>query len=80
MTPRDALHSALQKRLAVVGDHAHRDRDPASHLAALKEAAAALETIIDSLPESTHPEIRHYLERQSYQKAVAWLEDPANPF
>jgi len=36
--------------------------------------------MIGFLPASTPPELRHYLERQSYQKAVAWLEDPANPF
>ncbi len=80
MTSREELLSALKTRLAVVADHAHRDRDPSSHLAALKEAAAALETGIASLPDTLPPELRHFLERQSYQKAIAWLEDPANPF
>ncbi|GAB4169109.1 MAG: hypothetical protein Fur0032_07530 [Terrimicrobiaceae bacterium] len=68
------LCRALRRRLAVVADHGLRDRDPAAHLSALREAAAHLETLEQALPVGTDPQLRHYLERQSYQKAIDWLE------
>lgn len=71
-----ALHAAVKRRLDVVADHALRDRDPAAHLAALKEAASALDEQIRTLPANADPTLRHYLERQSYTKALAWLESP----
>ena len=71
------LHAAVKKRLDLVADHAFRDRDPAGHLAALKSAAAELDTLVNVLPADCDPNLRHYLERQSYLKALAWLEDHA---
>lgn len=69
------LRDALKARLAVVGDHALRDRDPAAHLAALKEAAGRLDALVTQLPRNIDPMLRHYLERQSYLKAVAFLDE-----
>lgn len=69
-----ALHAAVKRRLDLVADHAFRDRDPAAHLAALKSAAAELDTLVRELPTDCDGELRHYLERQSYTKALAWLE------
>ncbi len=68
-----ALESALRKRLAVVADHALRDSDPAAHLESLKFAHRELESQIASLPPETDPRLLHFLERQSYEKAVAFL-------
>ena len=62
------LKEAVQARLDIVADHAFRDRDAAAHLEALKSAASHLESLVD-------PTLRHYLERQSYTKALAWLQD-----
>ncbi len=67
------LEDALRQRLAVVADHALRDRDPAAHLAALKAAHAALESQMAALPPGIDPRLQHFLERQSYEKAVAFL-------
>lgn len=67
------LESALRRRLAVVADHALRDRDPAAHLAALKAAHAGLEEAAAALPAGVDPRLLHFLERQSYEKAVAFL-------
>jgi len=67
------LHAALKTRLDLVADHAFRDRDPAVHLAALKSAAARLDAEMSQLPLDIDPTLRHYLERQSYTKALAWL-------
>ncbi len=68
-----ALHAAVKRRLDIVADHAWRDTDPSGHLAALKAAAADLDRLVADLPSGCDPELRHYLERQSYTKALAWL-------
>jgi hypothetical protein len=69
------LHAAVQRRLDVVADHAFRDRDPTGHLESLKSAAAELDGMVRSLPADCDPALRHYLERQSYTKALAWLRE-----
>ena len=69
------LHAAVKSRLDIVADHAFRDRDAAAHLEALKAAALHLESMVAKLPADTDPTLRHYLERQSYMKVVAWLEE-----
>lgn len=69
-----ALEEALRKRLSVVADHALRDRDPAAHLEALKSAHRELEARRALLPEDTDARLLHFLERQSYEKALAFLE------
>jgi hypothetical protein len=68
------LHAAVKARLDIVADHVFRDRDPAAHLEALKSAAARLDSLFANLPAEADPMLRHYLERQSYTKALAWLE------
>jgi hypothetical protein len=70
-----SLHAAVKARLDIVADHAFRDRDAAAHLEALKSAAAQLDTLVANLPPDIDPTLRHYLERQSYTKALAWLEE-----
>ena len=67
------LHDAVKERLDIVADHGVRDRDPAGHLAALKSAAQKLDAEVAKLPAGTDPMLRHYLERQSYTKALDWL-------
>lgn len=68
------LYAALKRRLEVVADHEFRDRDPQAHLQALMAAAAELDQQAALLPSDVDPNLRHYLDRQSYLKAVAWLE------
>ncbi len=69
------LRDALRERLDVIADHELRDRDPQAHLERLKSAASRLEAAIAQLPPQCDPELRHYLERQSYTKALAWFEE-----
>lgn len=69
------LLTAVKGRLDLVADHAFRDRDPAAHLAALKSAAAILDAEVSALPTNVDPTLRHYLERQSYTKALDWLQE-----
>jgi len=68
------LHKTLRERLEVVADHDLRDRDPAAHLEKLKAAAATLDALVAGLPADCDPMLRHFLERQSYPKALEWLE------
>jgi hypothetical protein len=68
------LAEALRKRLAVIGDHALRAADPARHLAELREASEKIETLEKRLPANVHPQLRHYFDRRSYDKALAWIE------
>lgn len=68
-----ALEAALRRRLDIVADLPFRDRDPAAHLEALKAAHRDLEIQIAALPPGTDPQLLHFLERQSYEKAIAFL-------
>ena len=45
------------------------------HLDQLKSAASRLDAAIAQLAAQCDPELRHYLNRQSYVKALAWLEE-----
>jgi len=67
------LHEAVRERLAVVADHALRDADPQAHLEKLKSAASRLDELVANLPGDCDAMLRHYLERQSYVKALDWL-------
>lgn len=69
------LRQAVADRLNVVADHALRERDAAAHLAALQAAAARLDALVAGLPPDCDPMLRHFLERQSYTKALAWLDE-----
>ena len=68
------LRDALRERLRIVADHGLRERDPQAHLDQLKVAASRLDAAITQLPAQCDPELRHFLQRQSYVKALAWLE------
>jgi len=74
-TLHKTLHAAVKARLDIVADHAFRDRDAAAHLEALKAAATKLDRLVATLPADVDSTLRHYLERQSYTKALAWLEE-----
>jgi hypothetical protein len=66
---------ALRERLAVIADHAHRDRDQAAHLQRLIDVSGKIVGLINSLSaQELDPQFRHYLEKKSYDKALAWIE------
>ncbi|NBZ97143.1 MAG: hypothetical protein EBR40_12125 [Proteobacteria bacterium] len=69
------LAEALRERLAVIADHAHRDRDQAAHLQRLIDVSGKIVGLINSLSaQELDPQFRHYLEKKSYDKALAWIE------
>jgi hypothetical protein len=72
----ESLASALRDRLTVIADHTHRDRDPTTHLQRLIDASGRIDELISMLPaDALDPQFRHYLERRSYDKALAWIEE-----
>jgi hypothetical protein len=73
-TLKAELIAALQKRLAVIGDAALRESDPARQLAELRHVSERIVELQACLPPSAHPQLLHYFERCSYDKALAWLE------
>jgi hypothetical protein len=70
----EALAEALRQRLAVIADRDFYARDPAGHLAALQAASEKITELGAALPRPLDPDLAHYLQKASYAKALAWLE------
>jgi hypothetical protein len=68
------LAVALRERLAVIADREHYQRDPAGHLERLKMVAATIGSLQELLPRDIDPQLAHYFQRASYDKALAFIE------
>ena len=68
------LAAALRERLAVIADRASYARDPQAHLARLQGVSERIAALGGTLPAPVDPRLAHYLERCSYDKALAFLE------
>jgi hypothetical protein len=67
------LASALRERLAIIADEQSRvDLD--RHTERLREVSEKIERLEQSLPPKIDPELRHFLQRRSYSKALELLE------
>ena len=67
------LREALRERLAVIRDEESR-RDEAKHMARLRAVSEKIDRLQESLPPSTDPRLKHFLDRKSYDKALQYLE------
>jgi len=67
------LKYALRERLTIVADEESR-RDPEQHLERLKNVSLRLEKLEASLSPALDPQLRHYLQRRSYTKALEYLD------
>ncbi len=63
------LAAALRERLAIIADEESR-RDPAQHTERLREVSERIEQIEQGLPSTIDPQLRHFLQRRSYGKAL----------
>jgi hypothetical protein len=72
--PAAALAQALRERRAIVADEESR-RNAERHMARLREISERIERLQSTLPAPVPPQLRHYLERCSYDKALAFLEE-----
>lgn len=67
------LQNLLKARLAIIADHAFRDRDPEAHLDALKTASGQIDAYAKAHHQEFDARLRHYLSNCSYQKALDHL-------
>lgn len=74
VTPYLALAAALRERLAVVADREFYARDPSAHLDRLRAVSEHVVALQSQLPAPVDPQLAHYLQRCSYDKALAFLE------
>ena len=67
------LATALRERLTIIGDEESR-QDPDRHTQRLREISEKIERLEQNLPPVVDPQLRHFLQRRSYSKALELLE------
>lgn len=67
------LIAALRERLAIIGDEKSRNA-PNEHMARLKEISEKIDALQAALPRPMDPQLAHYFQRRSYDKALEFLE------
>jgi hypothetical protein len=67
------LTAALRERLAIIGDEASR-RDPEAHTPRLRAVSEKNERLAAALPKPIDPQLAHFLQRKSYDKALECLQ------
>ncbi len=73
-SPQEILIQAFRHRLQVIADSAFRERDATGHLQAIAEASLSIEKAAADLPQPVDPQLQHFLDRRSFEKALAFLE------
>ena len=73
VNPTSDFVAALRERLAIIGDENSR-RDPDKHIARLKEISDRINNLAAALPKPIDPQLAHFLQRKSYDKALELLE------
>ena len=71
--PLTELTDALRERLAIIRDEGSR-RNPERHIERLRLISERIERLEQTLPAQTDPQLRHFLQRRSYSKALELLE------
>jgi hypothetical protein len=66
------LAEVLRERLAIIADEESR-RDPVQHTERLRQVSERIEQIERGLPPTIDPQLRHFLQRRSYSKALELL-------
>ncbi len=72
-TPYQTLAAALRERLAIIADRELFQRDPALHLERLRAISERVTALQAQLPAPIDPQLAHYLQRCSYDKALEFL-------
>ena len=67
------LASALRERLTIIQDENSR-RDPEKHIARLQAISEKIDNLAAALPRPIDPQLAHFLQRKSYDKALEHLE------
>ena len=67
------LAAVLRERLAIIADESSR-RDVGQHMERLKQVSERIDALWKRLPKPMDPQLAHFLERRSYEKALELLE------
>ena len=67
------LAQALRERLAMIHDEESRC-DEVKHVARLRAVSEKIDRLQAALPRPIDPQLAHYLQRKSYDKALEYLE------
>jgi len=73
VNPTSELVNALRERLAIIRDENTR-RDPERHMARLRAVSEKIDNLAAALPKPINPQLAHFLQRKSYDKALEFLE------
>ena len=68
------LKEALRERLAIIHDQESR-RNTDAHMARLRGVSEKIEQLQAALPQPVDPQLAHFLQRHSYDKALEFLEN-----
>jgi hypothetical protein len=68
------LAAALRERLAIVHDTESR-RHESAHMARLQAVSEKIDKLQTALPQPIDPQLAHYLQRRSYDKALELIEN-----
>jgi hypothetical protein len=72
-TVTNELADALRQRLAIIQDEESR-RDQHEHMSRLSAISQMIDALEAALPRPVDPQLAHFLQRKSYDKALAFLE------
>ena len=67
------LREALRERLTIIHDEASR-RDAETHTERLRVVSEKIDKLAAALPRQIDPQLAHYLQRRSYDKALEFIE------
>jgi hypothetical protein len=67
------LREALQQRLAIIHDDESRG-DQVKHIARLQAVSEKIDSLQAALPRPIDPQLAHYMNRKSYDKALEFLD------
>ena len=67
------LAGALRERLTIIADEESR-QDADRHMARLQEVSERIEALEQRLSTQLDPQLRHYLQRRSYSKALEYVD------
>jgi hypothetical protein len=67
------LAHALRERLAIISDE-ESQRDTETHMRRLSAISEKIDKLQAALPRPIDPQLAHYLQRRSYDKALEFLE------
>jgi len=68
-----SLRDALRERLAIIQDQESR-RNTDAHMVRLRAVSEKIDKLQAALPRPIDPQLAHYLQRKSYDKALEFLE------